>query len=182
MNLYNKISKLRNSNNFPLSKEEYTENVSVMLKSILPDIDNLSNIKLSEEQYTSLYRIHCAVNDVIHYYNTVSFEPEKVNVQKSNEKIDTVTVTMTTCKRMDLFKKTFNSFLDNCEDLNKYVVEYLLIDDNSSEEDINEIQRLYPFITVIRKNEQQKGHALSMNILRKLIKTKYLRNMFILKA
>lgn len=173
MNLHNKISKLRNSNNFPLSKQDYTENVSLLLKTILPDIDKLSNINLSEEQYTSLYRIHCAVNDAIHYYNTISFEPEKVNVEKSTEKVDTVTITMTTCKRMDLFKKTFNSFLENCEDLNKYVVDYILIDDNSSDEDINEIQKLYPFITVIRKNEQQKGHALSMNILRKLIKTKY---------
>jgi hypothetical protein len=74
---------------------------------------------------------------------------------------------------MDLFKKTFNSFLENCEDLNTYVVDYLLIDDNSTDEDISEIQKLYPFITVIRKNEQQKGHSVSMNILRKLIKTKY---------
>jgi len=175
MNIHNKVSTLRNRENFPISKNDYIENVSSILKLVLPEISNLSTMNLSEEQYNSLYKIHCAVNDVIHYYNTVSFDTEykMKNISKSNEQKDTITVTMTTCKRMDLFKKTFNSFIQNCEDLEKYVVDYILIDDNSSEEDIKEISRLYPFITIVRKNEEQKGHANSMNILRGLIKTKY---------
>jgi len=175
MLLHEKITNLRNSTNFPLDKKDYIENISNLLKTVLPDLDFLSKIKLSEEEYKSLYRIHSVINEVSNYYNTISFDTEykaKYAEYKCEIKKD-ITVTMTTCKRMDLFKKTFNSFLENCEDLFDYVCEFILIDDNSNEQELKEIEQLYPFIKIIRKTPEQKGHAYSMNILRKLIKTKY---------
>lgn len=173
--LHEKITNLRNNNNFPLDKKDYIENVSKLLKSVLPDLDVLSKIKLSEDEYKSLYRIHSVINEASNYYNTISFDTEYKN-KFSEYKCDVtkdITVTMTTCKRMDLFKKTFNSFLENCEDIFDYVREFILIDDNSNEQDLKEIEKLYPFIKIIRKTPEQKGHAISMNILRKIIKTKY---------
>ena len=84
-----------------------------------------------------------------------------------------ITITMTTCKRTDLFKRTVNSFLECCLDLH-LVKEWIIVDDNSSKEDRNEMIKLYPFITFILKEEKDKGHVKSMNIIRNTVKTKYL--------
>ena len=84
-----------------------------------------------------------------------------------------ITVTMTSCKRIDLFKRTVNSFLECCLDLN-LIKEWIVIDDNSSTEDKNEMKNLYPFINFIFKNENEKGHVQSMNMIKKLVKTKYM--------
>ena len=83
-----------------------------------------------------------------------------------------VTVTMTSCKRLDLFKKTVNSFLQCVLDKH-HIKEWIVVDDNSSEEDRQEMKSLYPFIKFIYKTKEQKGHANSMNILRGLVNTKY---------
>lgn len=89
-----------------------------------------------------------------------------------------ITITTTTCKRLDLFKKTINSFIECCLDLTKYEIDkWYVIDDNSSDEDFNEMKRLYPFMTFIRKTKAQKGHARSINMLLKRVKTKYLFNL-----
>lgn len=87
-----------------------------------------------------------------------------------------VTITMTTCKRIDLFCKTVNSFLNCCKDFN-LVYEWLVVDDNSSEEDRKKMKELYPFIEFILKEECDKGHAKSMNILQERVKTGYVFHM-----
>jgi GR25 family glycosyltransferase involved in LPS biosynthesis len=91
---------------------------------------------------------------------------------KNNQNEKEITVTMTTCKRIDLFKRTVNSFLDCCLDLH-LIKDWIVIDDNSSEEDRNEMMKLYPFINFIFKEEKDKGHVKSMNIIRDTVKTKY---------
>lgn len=73
-----------------------------------------------------------------------------------------VTVTMTSCKRLDLFCKTVNSFLECCTDL-LLVKEWLVFDDNSSEEDVETMRKLYPFITLHCKTFEDRGHAKSLN-------------------
>tara|TARA_Y100001938_G_scaffold71254_2_gene98788 strand:+ start:1847 stop:2632 length:786 start_codon:yes stop_codon:yes gene_type:complete len=72
---------------------------------------------------------------------------------------------ITSCKRLDLFKRTVNSFLNSCEDLS-LISEWICVDDNSSKEDRDEMLRFYPFINFIFKGEKQKGHPESMNIIR----------------
>ena len=76
-----------------------------------------------------------------------------------------VTVTMTTCKRLHLFRKTVNAMLwcfqDELEDIRSWVV----IDDNSSESDRGIMQAMYPFIKFIWKTPEQKNHARSMDML-----------------
>lgn len=86
-----------------------------------------------------------------------------------------VTLTMTTCKRYDLFEKTVNSLLRNVKDL--YMVErFICIDDNSSHEDRNKMLKNYPFFEFMFKKNDQKGHVFSMNAIKKKLtdKDKYI--------
>jgi len=74
--------------------------------------------------------------------------------------------TMTTCKRIDLFQKTLNSFINTCILSDLYLIEeWLVVDDNSSVQDRNKMKELYPFITLIEKTPEQKGHYKSMKII-----------------
>ena len=77
-----------------------------------------------------------------------------------------VILTMTSCKRLDLLSRTINSMLLHIQDLTKYVREWIVVDDNSSEKDRKEMQEKYPFITFIMKTPEEKGHPKSMNIIR----------------
>jgi hypothetical protein len=76
-----------------------------------------------------------------------------------------IVVIVTSCKRIDLFKTTINSFLRCNMDLD-LIDRWICIDDNSSKEDRIQMQNLYPFFDFLWKSEHQKGHVLTMNILR----------------
>ena len=82
-----------------------------------------------------------------------------------NSTNNAIVFTITTCKRFDLFEKTMNSFLNCCTD-SHLIGQWLCVDDNSSEEDRNKMKKTYPFFKFIWKNESQKGHYVSMNIIR----------------
>jgi hypothetical protein len=75
---------------------------------------------------------------------------------------------MTTCKRYDLFHQTMNSFLNCCTDTD-LIDKWICVDDNSSEEDRTRMRKNYPFITLICKTPEQKGHPTSMNIIQDMI-------------
>jgi len=77
---------------------------------------------------------------------------------------NSIIITMTTCKRYNLFEQTVNSFLECCRDLEDYIFCWLVVDDNSSAEDRNRMKRDYPFMTFVFKDSENKGHARSMNI------------------
>lgn len=78
---------------------------------------------------------------------------------------NTVVLTMTTCKRYDLFEKTVISFLNCCKDF--YLIsDWIVVDDNSSDEDREKMRKKFPFFTYIMKGEDQKSHPVSMNIIR----------------
>jgi len=83
---------------------------------------------------------------------------------KINKKNGGILLSMTTCKRFDLFEKTINSFLNCCEDF-LLISEFLCVDDNSSQEDRRKMKNRYPFFTFIFKSEEQKGHVISMNLI-----------------
>lgn len=96
--------------------------------------------------------------------------------KNKNDITKEITVTTTSCKRLNLLKKTINSFIECCEDLHM-IKEWIVIDDNSDENDRNEMKELYPFIKFIYKNVNEKGHIKSMNILKSIVKTKYIFNL-----
>jgi len=83
-----------------------------------------------------------------------------------------ILLTITTCKRIDLFKQTLFSFFEKCLDSYK-IQEILIVDDNSSDEDkIEMIQFIKQFnkpTYFVFKNKYSKGHAKSMNIIRNFI-------------
>lgn len=87
-----------------------------------------------------------------------------------------VTFSITTCKRLALFEQTMNSFLNCC--LDKHLISHwICVDDNSSEEDRKVMTEKYPFFDFVMKTPEEKGHAVSMNIILKKCKTPYLLHM-----
>lgn len=94
--------------------------------------------------------------------------------QKRDNEI--ITFSMTTCKRFDLFYKTMNSFINSVKDLDK-IGEWIIIDDNSDESELQKVQSLYPFLNIIRKGIDKKGHPTSMNMIKDYVKTPYLFHM-----
>ena len=79
----------------------------------------------------------------------------------SKEKI---IITFTTCKRLDLFKETLNSILNNWLDI-ELVTHWFCVDDNSSKEDRHFMKSTYPWMDYYMKTPEEKGHRASMNII-----------------
>jgi len=86
---------------------------------------------------------------------------------------ETVTLTITSCKRLELFEKTVNSFLNCCEDLDR-IGRWICIDDGSNAADRKRMTKLYPFFEFVWKAPGDKGHAASMNMILDLVKTPWL--------
>jgi GR25 family glycosyltransferase involved in LPS biosynthesis len=134
-------------------------------------------------QLLKLQNEYFKVNMNKHDYTVYDIEKvenleKKIKENQNNTDLnDKITVTMTTCKRYDLFNKTVNSFIACCTDLEKYIYEFIVIDDNSTEEDKKLMSNNYPFIRYIFKDATNKGHARSMNLLLKEIKTDYVFHM-----
>jgi hypothetical protein len=83
-----------------------------------------------------------------------------------------VTLTVTTCKRLDLFEKSMNSFLNCCKDV-PLISRFICVDDNSDAPDRERMQQRYPFFEFIFKGPDEKGHARSMNRLHSAVNTPY---------
>lgn len=104
------------------------------------------------------------------YYNE---EIVKKIYNRKRTEFPLITLTMTTCKRYELFEKTINTFLNCCLDIDK-IDKWFCIDDNSSEEDRKRMKEKYPFFEFYFKNFSEKGHPQSMNIILKSVKTPYI--------
>ncbi|GMI31318.1 hypothetical protein TrCOL_g8472 [Triparma columacea] len=89
-----------------------------------------------------------------------------------------LTVALTTCKRLDLFKRTIESWglaAGGLGGLSGGLCEIIVVDDSSSDADRTEMQRLYPnFRFVWKKGEEDRGHARSMNLIKDVVQTRYL--------
>jgi len=96
----------------------------------------------------------------------INYPKNKIDAFKFSNNGPKVLITMTTCKRLELFEKTVNSFLNCCLDIN-LIWGWICVDDNSSDRDREKMQKLYPFIEFIWKGETEKGHYISMNIIYK---------------
>ena len=149
-------------------KQEYDKSY-LIFQSIL-DMRNLteqqvnlviSNQKFSIDFFKDKYINYNQklVNDIIGY-------------TKQDKRFPLITLTITSCKRLDLFVKTINSFMECCKDIH-LIDKWFCVDDNSSTEDRIRMQELYPFINFYFKTREEKGHPQSMNIIRKYVKTPY---------
>lgn len=140
-------------------------------------LDRLSNYVMNDKEN---YRVNCNRSRCVDHISDVHirYNPDKVRDIQSRKHRDSpmVTFTITSCKRLDLFEKTMNSFLNCCTDIDK-IDSWLCVDDNSSEEDRAVMKRLYPFFEFYMKEPHEKGHPVSMNIIRSKIKTPYIFHM-----
>jgi GR25 family glycosyltransferase involved in LPS biosynthesis/tetratricopeptide (TPR) repeat protein len=97
------------------------------------------------------------------YRDVMTKTPVTIPILKNKER-PRIFLSVTTCKRMDLFTKTMNSIMNTWTDLTD-VDYFFCVDDNSTSEDREEIQRLYPFFDYYNKTPQERGHRESMNII-----------------
>lgn len=135
----------------------------VLNSKFTDDENNMTRIK---------YNIQFSIDEI---KSSLDFYPEDIIEQlcdKNRKKRGLVTLTMTTCKRFDLFERTFNSFINACKDI-ELIDKFLIIDDNSSAEDRNKMKSMYPFIELVEKSIDKKGHPISMNMIKDMVKTKY---------
>jgi len=81
-----------------------------------------------------------------------------------NSSKETIMITFTTCKRLELFKQTVYSILNHWLDV-KSIGTWFCVDDNSDDDDRKQMQSLFPWIQYYMKTGQEKGHRNSMNII-----------------
>ena len=105
------------------------------------------------------------------FYNKKLIDDIITNI--SNKQNKKITLTITTCKRLDLFTRTINSFINCCKDI-LLIDDFICIDDNSSDEDRKQMKSLYPFFTYIFKDETLKSHIHSMNMIIEIVKSEYI--------
>lgn len=79
-----------------------------------------------------------------------------------------VTLVVTTCRRLDLFIRTINSFLACCTDVGR-IGRWICIDDNSSEDDRRRMEETFPFFEFVWKSPEERGHAKSLQMLQDLV-------------
>lgn len=75
-----------------------------------------------------------------------------------------VMLTMTTCKRLALFRKTVRSIFNTWTDVGQ-IDAFFCVDDNSSEEDRQAMRTEFPFFEYCMKGPDERGHRESMNII-----------------
>lgn len=108
----------------------------------------------------------------IEYIKNTFLSYPKLKINKLTPGLDIssakIIMTITTCKRYNLFTKTINSFINCCNDI--HLVDYFIcVDDNSSQENRNLMKEKYPFFNYIYKDESNKGHVNSMNIIYNIV-------------
>jgi hypothetical protein len=115
------------------------------------------------------------LTDLYSNFNYKDIIQKLVKKNQSNKNINKkikVFLSITSCKRYDLFEKTINSLLICFKDI--HLIDYFFcVDDNSSNDDRNIMIKKYPFFKFYLKKENQKGHLHSMNIIfNKLVELK----------
>ena len=96
----------------------------------------------------------------------------RLGASRTSARIASVTLTITTCRRLHLFEQTMNSFLHCCEDVES-IDRWICIDDGSAPADRDRMQERYPFFEFVWKPADDRGHASSMNRLAELVDTPY---------
>jgi glycosyl transferase family 25 len=128
-----------------------------------------------EEAFDIFFNQHFCIDHVEKRYT--SYDKNKVREICDRVQITSpfplVTFSVTSCKRLDLFTQTINSFMACCTDWHM-IDRWICVDDNSSTEDRIMMQKMYPFFEFYMKSFDEKGHPQSMNIIRDMVKTPYL--------
>ena len=98
-------------------------------------------------------------------YRSALGAPNQLAKQIQNRPLKpTIMLTITTCKRLDLFLKTVNSMLNCWTDIG-HIDYFYCVDDNSSEEDRKIMRESFPFFDYYMKGPEERGHRESMNVI-----------------
>jgi hypothetical protein len=101
---------------------------------------------------------------IINKYRPLIASPTDYTIANVVSKKINIMLTITTCKRFNLFRETINSIKKMWTDL--YKIDYFLcLDDNSSDEDREKMKKEFPFFNYYMKSSEEKGHRESMNII-----------------
>ena len=144
-------------------------NDPAFVESMLVYVENLRKhgVSLNQEHYEVLDRVVAANRPALALSLPLSLSLSlPLQSQKFPIRGDPVRVmlTVTTCKRLSLFKETVNSMMRTWKDIS--AVDYFFcVDDNSSAEDRETMQNEYPFFDYYMKEPEEKGHRESMNII-----------------
>ena len=151
-----------------------TANAGVMKVSI----SNLKCYKTILEKEDTLDLFY-TINDLMQAYNNIEnvdtwnmlfqmnkskliAKPKKFVVEKNRS--PRIFLSMTSCKRFDLFEQTVNSVMNHF--LDKSLIDvWFCVDDNSSDEDRAKMKKAYPWFQFYNKTAEEKGHRPSMNII-----------------
>jgi len=179
---------------FDTTKLEYVEFIyyNSILLDVIPIFINkhnqciLSFYKTDINRFNIIDKVPNNINDIFKLYpfykylNLQSYIKKNVISNHVNNTINDIeegiTFTITTCKRYGNFVSTMDNFLNNCIDHDK-IKKWICIDDNSSEIDRNNMKSRYPFFNFLLKNENEKGHAKSLNLLWKNVNTPFIFQM-----
>lgn len=99
--------------------------------------------------------------------NVSACRPAPVSAKAGGPETARIALTITTCKRVELFERTVESFRRCCVD-HERIAEWICIDDDSSREDRERMKARFPFFTWAWKDERARGHAHSMNLVAEL--------------
>ena len=153
-------------------REAYDVYERIISRSRNLEINDLKH--LASNQWFSVLRLNQISDEMSNQIlddqknKNISDESREIKFSKHN----LVTLTMTTCKRLDLFIRTVDSLISKCEDIDR-ISKWIVVDDGSSHEDIETMRSRYPFIEFIVKHHEQKGHAKSMNMILDTINTPF---------
>jgi GR25 family glycosyltransferase involved in LPS biosynthesis len=147
---------LKNLFFYKMFLEKDTDTLLLLFNKIHQLITHIQKREPLDSKYTDIWKI-------LFNKNRKTFTNFKKFNHTNNNK-PTFFLSFTTCKRFDLFKQTINSILNNWLDIDK-VDYWFCVDDNSSETDREYMKKLYGWIDYYMKNENEKGHQKSMNII-----------------
>jgi hypothetical protein len=117
-----------------------------------------------------LFNQHFSINHVADRY--IFYNKEKIDgiLKRTQKDFPLVTLTITTCKRFDLFEKTMNSII-NCVDIDE-IDFWFCVDDNSSDEDRQKMKDLYPFFEFYFKDK-----IYNINVLKESMEQLEMKNL-----
>jgi len=83
-----------------------------------------------------------------------------------------VTLTITSCRRPELFARTVNSFLRCCTDIER-IGRFVCVDNGSAEAERARMRERYPFFEFVETDPEIERHAESMNRILDLVESPY---------
>ena len=155
---------INNSQYFIPNDESIQTYVNISLDFVNKCINKFSNkIDYDNSKFVLSKYIYCYTNYVGQNINFI----QKYNILNNSQESNII-LTITSCKRPLLFKKTINSILVNWCDLS-CIQKIVCVDDGTEKKELEQLKILYPWVQFIEKTKQDKGHKSSMNIIHNIL-------------